>query len=76
MLRLETGMHTAAIIRIGVDAAQRYLVIGSEYGDRSNRADFDPSGWLVTTSYDSFVRLYDRSFRLRVRYQVGSGRTL
>src|SRR6266545_3287238 len=29
LLRLETGMHTAAIYRIGVDAAQRYLVTGS-----------------------------------------------
>ena len=30
MLRLETGMHTAMIRRIGIDAANRYLVTGSE----------------------------------------------
>ena len=30
MLRLETGMHTATIRRISVDAANRYLVTGSE----------------------------------------------
>lgn len=30
ILRLETGMHTAAIRRIGVDAAERYLVTASE----------------------------------------------
>src|SRR5262249_14188285 len=30
MLRLETGMHLAVINRIGVDAAQRYLVTGSD----------------------------------------------
>lgn len=29
MLRLETGMHTASIMRIGVDAENRYLVTGS-----------------------------------------------
>ncbi|MFN2598173.1 MAG: caspase family protein [Pyrinomonadaceae bacterium] len=30
VLRIETGMHTAAIKRIGVDAANRYLVTASE----------------------------------------------
>ena len=30
MLRLETGMHTAPILRIDVDRAQRFLVSGSE----------------------------------------------
>lgn len=30
VLRIETGMHTAAINRIGVDAANRYLVTASE----------------------------------------------
>jgi len=29
ILRLATGMHTAAIRRIGVDAANRYLVTGA-----------------------------------------------
>src|SRR5205809_1260029 len=29
MLRIETGMHTALILRIGVDTANRYLVTGS-----------------------------------------------
>jgi hypothetical protein len=28
ILRIETGMHTADITRIGVDAANRFLVIG------------------------------------------------
>jgi WD40 repeat protein len=190
MLRLETGMHTAPITRIGVDAAQRYLVTGSHdktvrvwelvsgrllrtlrppigagsegeinavalspdgstiaaggftdprnteqslylfdrasgrlrqritdlpnaiahlayardgaflvatlarahgmrvyrssdgaevardtaYGDDSYGADFDPSGRLVTTSFDGFVRLYDRDFRLRVKRQAPGGK--
>src|SRR5262245_20135308 len=30
ILRVETGMHTAVIRRIGVDAAGRYLVTGSD----------------------------------------------
>ena len=29
MLRIETGMHTAAIMKIGIDAANRFLVTGS-----------------------------------------------
>ena len=30
VLRIETGMHTAQIMRIGVDAAERFLVTASE----------------------------------------------
>jgi WD40 repeat protein len=45
----------------------------TEYGDASYGADFDPSGRLVTTSYDGFVRLYDRDFHLRVKRQAPGG---
>jgi WD40 repeat protein len=38
----------------------------TDYGDRSLGAAFASDGRLVTTSYDGFVRLYDRDFR-RVR---------
>ena len=30
ILKIETGMHTALIRRIGIDSAERYLVTGSE----------------------------------------------
>jgi len=45
----------------------------TEYGDQSYGADFDPSGRLVTTSWDGFVRLYDRDFRLRVKRKAPGG---
>src|SRR5215470_10952305 len=47
MLRLETGMHTASIRRIGVDAAQRYLVTGSH--DKTVRVWELASGRLLHT---------------------------
>lgn len=47
LLRLETGMHTASIYRIGVDAAQRYLVTGSE--DKTVRVWELASGQLLRT---------------------------
>ena len=47
MLRLETGMHTATIWRIGVDVAQRYLVTGSD--DKTVRVWELASGRLLRT---------------------------
>ena len=46
-LRLETGMHTAAILRIGLDAANRYLVTGSE--DKTVRVWELATGRLLRT---------------------------
>ena len=47
VLRLETGMHTAAILSIGMDAAQRYLVTGST--DKTVRVWELASGQLLRT---------------------------
>jgi WD40 repeat protein len=47
LLRLDTGMHTAGIIRIGLDAANRYLVTGSE--DKTVRVWELASGRLLRT---------------------------
>jgi hypothetical protein len=47
VLRLETGMHTAAIQRIGIDEAQRYLVTGSD--DKTVRVWELASGRLLRT---------------------------
>lgn len=47
ILRLETGMHTAVIKRIAVDAANRYLVTGSD--DKTVRLwDLTSGAWLRT----------------------------
>ncbi len=45
ILRIETGMHTAAIPRIDVDAQERYLVTGSE--DKTVRVWSLPNGKLL-----------------------------
>ena len=37
---------------------------GLDYGDDSYSVDFDRSGRVVTTSWDGFVRLYGRNFKL------------
>jgi WD40 repeat protein len=47
ILRIETGMHTAQIRRIGVDAANRFLVTASE--DKTLRVWELPSGRLLRT---------------------------
>lgn len=46
-LRLETGMHTASIRRIGIDAANRYLVTGSQ--DKTVRVWELATGRLLRT---------------------------
>jgi WD40 repeat protein len=46
ILKIETAMHTAVIRRIGVDAANRFLVTGSD--DKTVRVWELPSGRLLT----------------------------
>ncbi len=46
ILKIETAMHTAAIRRIGIDAANRFLVTGSD--DKTVRVWELPSGRLLT----------------------------
>ena len=45
MLRIETGLHTAVIHRIGVDAAEQFLVTGSD--DKTVRVWELPTGRLL-----------------------------
>ncbi len=45
----------------------------TEYGDRGIWADFDASGRLVTTSFDGFIRLYDRGWRLQAKHKALGG---
>lgn len=46
-----------------------YSVVGEDkdYAGPSYGAEFSPSGWLATTSYDGLVRLYDATFTLRAK---------
>lgn len=43
------------------------------YGGGSYGAAFDATGRLVTASYDGFVRLYERDFRLQTKRQAPGG---
>jgi len=47
MLKIETGMHTAVIKRIGIDSAERYLVTGSD--DKSIKVWELRTGRLIKT---------------------------
>ena len=44
------------------------------YGDNINGADFDFNGRLVTTSYDGYIRLYDKDFRLISKRKAFGGK--
>lgn len=45
-----------------------------DYGDTCYGADFDSSGRLVTTSYDGYIRLYDKNFKMIVKKRAPSGK--
>jgi WD40 repeat protein len=57
--RLAASLKGANGIRV-FDVSKAYEVLpgDTQYGDTSYWAAFDPSGKLVTTSWDGFVRLY------------------
>lgn len=49
------------------------LARDSEYGADSYSVDFDSTGRLVSTSWDGYVRLYDKDLKLLQRYQTQGG---
>jgi WD40 repeat protein len=51
----------------------REIARDSDYGDRSNWAEFDRRGRLVTSSYDGDVRLYDAQFKRIARRKAPGG---
>jgi len=60
----------------GVSSSGRYNPVfkDKDYGDNSYWAAFDASGRLATTSYDGYIRLYDKNFRLIYKKKaVGGG---
>lgn len=44
-----------------------------DYGWSSYGADFDTNGRVVTTSYDGYIRLYDRDFKLIAKKKAPGG---
>lgn len=44
-----------------------------DYGDNSFGADFDRAGRLVTTSWDGYIRLYDKNFNLIAKKKTPGG---
>lgn len=46
----------------------------TDYGNRSDWADFDKSGRLITTSVDGFIRLYDNTFQLIAKEKYLGGK--
>ncbi len=64
----ESGIRVYRTLDYGLVFQDRYYK-GPCYG-----ADFDIRGRLITASYDGFIRLYDRDFRLIAKKQAQSGR--
>jgi WD40 repeat protein len=60
---------------IRVYQAPDYIIMADDraYNGGSVSADFDKQGRLVTTSFDGFIRLYDKSFRLISREKTKGG---
>ena len=60
--------------RVWRTADWRLAANDGDYGDSSYWADFDGTGRLVITSFDGFIRLYDRDFDLIVKKRSPGGR--
>src|SRR5262245_5164360 len=70
---LVAALHGARGIHVYHSSDGAVVARDTGYGDSSYGADFDSSGRLVTTSYDGFVRLYDRDLRLHIKRQAPGG---
>ncbi|MBF0370093.1 MAG: WD40 repeat domain-containing protein [Magnetococcales bacterium] len=75
-----SGNYLAAVtakeseLRVYRAADGALLARDKSYGDYVNWVDFDPSGRLVTASEDGFLRLYDASYRLSAKKDLGKGK--
>ncbi len=72
------GKHLAAAlggangIRVYDSADLRQVGSDPDYGDDSYSVEFDRSGRLLSSSYDGYLRLYDRNFK-RLKKQAPTG---
>ena len=74
------GQYLAAMLggenghRVYHIPSNRLVAAGNDYGDDSFWGDFDGQNRLITSSYDGFIRLYDRSFGLLAKVKTEAGR--
>jgi WD40 repeat protein len=70
------GRHLAAVfggangLRVYETGTYREVAQDREYGDSAYWVAFDPSGKLVSTSDDGYLRLHDSAFQLRRKVQT------
>ena len=60
-------------IRIYDARSHREIARDTDYGSASYWIEFDPSGRVVTSSYDGYVRLYDNRFKRIARRRAPGG---
>jgi len=60
-------------IRVYRTSDYRLQAKDTDYGNRSNWAEFDAQGRLVTSSYDGYIRLYDNRFNLLTKNKAPGG---
>lgn len=68
--RLAVALGAGEGIRVYKRGTWDELARDSEYGTDSYSVDFDSTGRLVSTSWDGYVRLYDKDLKLLQRYQT------
>jgi len=70
------GKNGIRVYKIGRGYGQITSELAAEdkdYGDQSYGVDFDRNGRPAATSYDGFVRLYDRAFKLIAKKKAPGG---
>ncbi|MGH8657625.1 MAG: WD40 repeat domain-containing protein [Gammaproteobacteria bacterium] len=67
---LAVGLGGSGGVRIYRATDLTLIAEGTGYGQTVLEIDFDAEGRMVTTSLDSHVRLYDKSFKLLKKQQV------
>ncbi len=60
-------------VRMYRTSDDRLIAEHREYGAESYGADFDHLGRLVTSSFDGFIRLYDKEFTLLAQEKISGG---
>jgi YD repeat-containing protein len=69
------GHNVGVPVSILVYRASDFSLIATDraYGDQGWSADFDLEGRIVTPSYDGFIRLYNKDFKLIVKKKTSGG---
>ena len=69
----ESGIRVYQIDRAYGRINSKLAAEDKDYGSDSYGVDFDPNGRLGATSFDGFVRLYDRDFKLIAKKKAPGG---